>query len=197
MTLSEAVRMVWRRWWIIAAAVILAVFAIAGARLTRPYQVSLSATVLIPGDTEIPGNSERPELMVMDDVPVLVESARFAEGILAAIPDSGLTARQVRDALSASRYSRVLTVHVTSDEKDRTVVIAGAVADRLSALINQYLVAPGAEPATVQVIDQAEEPTKSRPNEAFKALAVLLAAAGAGALLALAADRIATSRNIR
>jgi hypothetical protein len=157
--------------------------------------VSLSATVLIPGDTEIPGDSERPELMVMDDVPVLVESQAFAEGVLAAIPESGLTVGAVRDSLSASRYSRVLTVHVTSSDKERTVTIAEAVAGQVSGLINQYLVASGGDPATVQVIDQPSEPSRSRPNELFKALAVLMAAAGAGALLALAVERAGAAQD--
>jgi hypothetical protein len=135
--------------------------------------------------------------MVMDDVPVLVESSSFAEGVRTALPESGLTVDQVREALSASRYSRILTVYVTADDEERAALIAGAVANQLPSLINQYLIAPGGEPATVQVIDQPSAPTRSRPNEAFKALAVLAAAAGAGALLALAADRIATSRSTR
>ena len=130
---------------------------------TLPFQASLRASVVIPGDTEIPGSAEKPELMVMDDAPGLVTSRAFAEAVVAKI-GAGVTAGQVQADLSSSRYSRLLSITATDGDANKVKTIAGAAGDVLPAMVNQYLVADPAKPAAVQTIDPVSEPTRSRAN---------------------------------
>jgi capsular polysaccharide biosynthesis protein len=160
----------------------------------QPYQTSLNAVVLIPGDTEDPGNSERPELMVLDDLPSLISSRVFAEAVARDLASRGVNSQLandvdgVRAALAGSRYSRVLTVTATRDDRDDARQIAESAASVLPAVVNQFLVADPAEPATVQIIDPPGDPTRSRPNQAFITAALTLIAVAVGAGIALAAD---------
>ena len=190
MELPELIAVLRRRWWLVVVVSVVVAGVLVWQARARPYQVSLRATVLIPGDTEIPGNSERPELMVMDDVPALVDSRAFAEGVHAAVPGTALTVDDVQASLDASRYSRVLTVLVTRENADEATEIAGAVAKTLPDLINRYLIPTGGPPATVNVIDPPSEPTRSRPNDAAKFVVLLMAAAAVGGGMAIVVDRI-------
>src|SRR5689334_19071343 len=72
MTLRELVHVLVRRWWLIVLVPVVMVPLLFVKARTQPFQSSLRASVLLPGDTETPGNSERPELMVMDDLPSLI-----------------------------------------------------------------------------------------------------------------------------
>lgn len=184
MTVNDAGRMIRRWWWLLA---LLAVVGLAAGFLTtrdQLYESSFRATILIPGDTEIPGNAERPELMVMDDAPALVGSYAFAERTHAALaPDqqTSIPIDDVQDALSASRYSRVLTVVASRDDAGEAEAIAVAASSVLSDAVNQYLVANSdVDPATVQIIDPAGAAAKDSGER------YLTIAAQAGAALALA-----------
>jgi capsular polysaccharide biosynthesis protein len=164
--LVQLLRIVGRWWWLVALPPILA--ATIGFWVTNdpPYQSEVRATVLIPGDTEIPGNAERPELMVLDDAPVFVRSHAFAELVaiqLAAAGGAELPVSDVQDSLSGERYSRVLTIRATRDDGAEAKAIAAAAESVLPNAVNQYLVADGADPATVRIIDPASEP--ARANE--------------------------------
>jgi capsular polysaccharide biosynthesis protein len=164
--LVQLLRIVGRWWWLVALPPILA--ATIGFWVTNdpPYQSEVRATVLIPGDTEIPGNAERPELMVLDDAPVFVGSHAFAELVanqLAAAGGAELPVSDVQDSLSGERYSRVLTIRATRDDGAEAKAIAAAAESVLPNAVNQYLVADGADPATVRIIDPASEP--ARANE--------------------------------
>jgi capsular polysaccharide biosynthesis protein len=189
MTLRELLLVLVRRWWLIVLVpVVIAPLLFAKSRV-EPYRSTLSASVLLPGDTEIPGNSERPELMVMDDLPSLIGSQVFAESVADALKASGssLTADDVHGKISGSRYSRIVTITVTGKNKGDISAIASAAAAVLPGVVNRYLVADGATPATVQIIDQPSAPSRARPNQRliFAALLVLGAVVGAGlALLA-------------
>src|SRR5918994_1107895 len=107
-----------RRWWWVVlglpAAVLLASIIFTPA---PPYTTELRATVLIPGDTEDTGSAERPELMVLDDLPLLIGSDVFAQATLGRIP-AGATAGEmgpkgVKESLAGPRYSRALPVTAT------------------------------------------------------------------------------------
>ncbi|MEA2514840.1 MAG: hypothetical protein QOJ59_4329 [Thermomicrobiales bacterium] len=188
MDLPELIAILRRRWWLVVLVPVLVAGFLVWQGRTRPYQVTLRATILIPGDTEIPGNSERPELMVLDDLPLLVDSRAFAEGVHAAMPATALTVDDVQASLSGVRYSRVLTVVVTREDGAAATQIAQAVAQTLPDLVNRYLIPVGGAPATVNVIDPPGEPTRSRPNQALKSAVLLLAAVAVGGGFALLAD---------
>jgi capsular polysaccharide biosynthesis protein len=188
--LPELIAILRRRWWIAVLVPVLFAGVLVWQGRTRPYQVTLRATVLIPGDTEIPGNSERPELMVMDDVPALVDSRAFAEGVFAVMPGTGLSVADVQASLDASRYSRVLTVLATREDASEASEIAVAVEQTLPDLINRYLIPTGGPPATVNVIDPPGEPTQSRPNEDVKFAVLMIAGIAIGVGLAAVVDRV-------
>jgi hypothetical protein len=93
-----------------------------------------------------------------------------------------LSPGDVQSALSASRYSRILTVVAARDDAGEAEAIAEAAAAVLPDAINQYLVANSAsDPATVQVID----PPGSAVKDAMDRVTRIAAQAGAALVLAI------------
>jgi capsular polysaccharide biosynthesis protein len=188
--LAELIAILRRRWWLVVLPPVIAAALLVWQSRARPYQVMVKATVLIPGDTEIPWNSERPELMVMDDAPALVGSRVFAEGVRVAMRATGLTIEEIQSSLQGVRYNRVLTITVTRADPGEATGIAEAVAQSLPDLINRYLIPQGGAPASVHVIDPPSDPSRSRPAQNLKTLVALAAAAALGGGLALLADLV-------
>src|SRR3954447_15291399 len=144
MDIRELTTVLLKKWWLILGLPLIVFIAMIWRSSDPPYISSFRATILMPGDTEIPGSSERPELMILDDLPQLVGSQVFAEDVAAALPGVGgpnLSTDEIRNSLSADRYSRVLTVHATNDDATNAESIAKAAANVLPAAVNQYLVA--------------------------------------------------------
>jgi capsular polysaccharide biosynthesis protein len=185
--LTELIAIVRRRWWLVVLLPLVVAALLVWESRSRPYQVSVRATVLIPGDTEVPGSSERPELMVMDDAPALVGSRAFAEGVRVAMRATDLTIEEIQSSLRGIRYSRVLTITVTRDDPTEATEIAEAVTQALPDLVNRYLIPDGGAPASVHVIDPPNSPTRSRPNQRLKSLVLPCVAAAFGGGLALVA----------
>jgi uncharacterized protein involved in exopolysaccharide biosynthesis len=176
---QDAVAAVRRWWWLIALALVGSL--LIGYLLTPEpaWTTSFRATVLIPGDTEDTGSAERPELMVLDDLGPFVESWAFAEAVAGAMGDDVATA-DIHGMLDGSRYSRVATVTVSGRDREEVLVVAEAAAGVFPDQVNAYLVAPGAEQATVQVIDPPREPERDGGSRWLRIAAVgLLGAAAA------------------
>jgi hypothetical protein len=198
MTINEVGLVMRRWWWLIVALPVLGVAS--GVLMTRdqPFESSFRATVLIPGDTEIPGSAERPELMVMDDAPELVASRAFAEMVHAALEptfQTELTVDDVHAALSGQRYSRVLTVTAARQQANEAVAVSAAAARVLPDAINQYLVANSdMEPATVQVIDPPSAAAKCQMERWIRIAAQGAAATGLAVVLALLLDAVFGTR---
>lgn len=156
MDLWSLLKVLGRSWRLIAGAVVLSV---AGAWILVPaalYQVTVEASVVLAGDTENPGRAERPELMVLDDLLPLVESPVFAELVhrsLTSPPGTRITVGDVGDALSGSRYSRILSVTVSESSPDRAEAIGLAVTIALPEAVTTYLVAPGDTKPAIRIID--------------------------------------------
>jgi capsular polysaccharide biosynthesis protein len=189
MDLNEFGTILLRRWWLILGLPLVVFLVLVWWTNDPPFESRFRATVVMPGDTEIPGNSERPELMVLDDLPELVESQVFAEDVTNALPAVGgpqLPVDEVQDSLSADRYSRILTVHATNDLKSHAESIARAAESVLPDAINQYLVADGAAPATVSIIDPAGEASPDDENRWLIIGVETVVAAAAAVGLALA-----------
>jgi hypothetical protein len=149
-----------RRWWWLIALTLVAALAIGYLLTPAPtWTTSLRATVLIPGDTEDTGSAERPELMVLDDLGPFVGSWAFAEAVAKEL-GNGVETEHVFGMLDGSRYSRVATVTVSGNDRDEVLRVARAAAEVFPAQVNAYLVAPGADEATVQVIDPPREPDR-------------------------------------
>ena len=150
--------------------------------------------MLIPGDTEVPGSAERPELMVLDDAPILVRSRSFAEAVAANLPPEadGLDADAVAAALSAERYSRVLTIEARHEGRREALAIAAGAAAALPSAIDHALVAPGGPRATVRIIDPPRRAVRADANRTLVVTTLTLVALAAGvglAALAVALDR--------
>jgi capsular polysaccharide biosynthesis protein len=193
MTVVDFGRFIRRWWWLLIALPLVGL--IAGFVMTRnqPYVSDVKATVLIPFDTEDPGNSERPELMILDDSTAVVSSFAFAELVHAALPadlQGSLSVDDVKDSLAGSRYSRVLTVTSSNDSKATAEAIATAVARVLPAAVNMFMVADGAPQATVRVIDPASDATQDRMGRLTRIVAQAAAAFVLAAVLAFVLDAV-------
>jgi hypothetical protein len=187
---GQALQAVRRWWWAPLLAMVVAAVGAYYWLSTAPYQTEVRATVLIPGDTEDPGRAERPELMVLDDLPPFVGSYAFAEGVHASLAESDLTVSEVESSLRGSRYSRVLTVTIRSDSREAVEQIGAAVSESLPELINAYLIPEGGMPATVRVIDPPGEPVRTRENALFRvALSVAMAGVAGGFVAVFLGDR--------
>ncbi len=182
-----------RRWWWLILLSLVASLVI-GYLLTpeAAWTTSFRATVLIPGDTEDTGSAERPELMVLDDLGPFVGSWAFADSVARELDaDTG----EIDGMISGSRYSRVATVTVSGDDPDRVLAVAQAAARVFPEQVNAFLVAPGAEAATVQVIDPPREPTRDATMRWVRIGAIaLLGAAAATVVIVLMAPTRPTER---
>lgn len=183
-------RAVRRYWWIVVAVPIVAL-ALQSYRIrTAPFRAEFRAVVVLPGDTEDPGSSERPELMIMDDVPTLVGSQLFAERVAAQIAVDGarIDAQQVGNTLSASRYARTVTVVARDNTIDDATIIARAAQVVLPQAINDVLIVPGGDSASVSVIDPADGARRGEPTQWRVAGIVTTVMAFVGLLCALVVD---------
>ena len=151
-----------RWWWVLLGLPLIVLLGELTFGPAAPFTTELRATVLIPGDTENTGSAERPELMVLDDLSPLIGSDVFAEAILEQMSANGaapsMELAEVKSSLTGSRYSRVVTVTVTNSDAADARAIAEAAVAVLPNAVNSYLVAPGSQPATVQIIDRPDEP---------------------------------------
>src|SRR5436305_1619261 len=73
----------------------------------------------------------------------------------------------VHGKLSGWGDRRIVTVAVTGKNKGDVSAIASTAASVLPGVVNRYLVADGATPATVQIIDPPSAPSRGRPNQRF------------------------------
>jgi hypothetical protein len=178
-------RAIRRFWWVafLAPAIVLSVLTI--RNVTADYKSSFSASVLLPGDTEIPGSAERPELMILDDIGPVVASDTFAQIVADA---ASLPANAVVGHLSATRHSRIVTIVASASNSARAQQIANAAASALPQAVNALMVAKGGQEATVLLLDQPAKPIRGDADKwRITALATVVAL-GIGCFLAVALD---------
>jgi capsular polysaccharide biosynthesis protein len=194
-----------RRWWLVVGLPLAVMVATLLLSTQQPYVATVRASVLMPGDTETPGDAERPELMVLDDAPQLVTSDAFADAVAAQMQPRfggapvGLDDDEIQSSLSAERYSRILTVRVTRNDAGEALAIAQAVATVLPTAINNFLVPDGAPPATVKILDRPEEAVHDLTNRRLILIVqtVVALAVGVGlAVLAASLDQKLYGENV-
>ncbi|MCA9860373.1 MAG: hypothetical protein KC438_11660 [Thermomicrobiales bacterium] len=185
-SMGQVMSVIRRRWWIVLLLPVIAVLTTYLLQQNEAYQSTIRATVLIPGDTETPGNSERPELMVLDDLPPFIRSHAFASAIHSAMDATSLTVDQVQSTLDGSRYSRVLTVYVTSEDRAQVEAIAAAAESVLPDAVNDYLMPDDGARATVRVIDPPSIPTRDRDGHWLQLLITAALGVLIGSLIAIA-----------
>jgi len=151
-----------RYWWIALLTPALIFAALVVRNVTAPYQTEFRASILLPGDTEVPGSSERPELMILDDLGPVVSSQAFAEIVA---DSAALPVEDVRGHLSSSRYSRIATITAKADDKSTSRQIADAASTVFPAAVDQLMVAEGGQAATVLIIDPPGETRRGDANQ--------------------------------
>ena len=194
MEVLDLLRAIRRWWWLVVVMPLVALIAAVILVPAPPYETSFRATVVIPGDTEDTGSAERPELMVLDDLAPLVASEAFATLVHAQLGETSLTIADVQDALSGSRYSRIATVTIAADDPEETRAIAAAAADVFPEAINTYLVAPGAEQASVQIIDVPGDPAQSQRQRVLTIAIVTFVAGVIGVAVVAVIETLRGSR---
>lgn len=160
--LKSAIAAVRRFWWLVALVPLVIFGALSVRNLTSDFESSFRTSVLLPGDTEIPGSAERPELMILDDMGPIVSSQAFAELVAA---EMGVRPADLVGKLSAERYSRIATITARSQSEAESLAIANAAASVFSQAVNQFMVAAGGQPATVQIIDRPSDPIRGPANK--------------------------------
>lgn len=185
-TMTQVVSVIRRRWWIVLLLPIVAVLATWLFQRQEPYQSTVRAIVSIPGDTEDPGNSERPELMVLDDLPPFVRSHAFARLVHDAMPTNEWTVDQIGSTLDGSRYSRILTVTITNDDADMVRQVASGVELALPGAVDAFLMPDDGPSATVRIIDPPTEPTRQRDGHWLQLLITAALGVLIGSLIAIA-----------
>ncbi len=198
MELRQVLIVLRRRWWLVVGLPLVVFAGTLVQSANQPYTATVQAVILIPGDTETTGNAERPELMVLDDGPTLVTSPAFADMVEERLGSGsiaqGLDVDDVHGALSAERYSRTLTIRATRADPDEALAIGRAVANVLPDAVNRYLVAAGAQPATVEILRRPTEAIRDLTNRSIilvvQTLVALVAGAGLAALAASLDDRL-------
>jgi capsular polysaccharide biosynthesis protein len=183
--LVDLLRAIVRFWWIALLIPVIILAALTVRNLTAEYQSSFRATILLPGDTEVPGSAERPELMILDDLGPVVESRAFAEIVAAT---ASLPIEEIEGALSATRYSRVATIIASSGDRDNAQRLAEAAAAALPTAVNELMVAQGGQQATVKVIDPPGDPTRGEPDKWRITLIATVVGLAIGCFLAIVAD---------
>jgi capsular polysaccharide biosynthesis protein len=190
MELRRVLIVMLRRWWLVVGLPLVVMVGTLALSSQQPYVATVRATVLIPGDTETPGNAERPELMVLDDAPGMVRSDAFAAAVEAQLTPRyggtglGLDDEDIQDSLDADRYSRILTIEVRRDDATEALAIGQAVATVLPQAVNTYLIPAGGQAATVQILDRPEEAVRDLANRRLILVVQTLVALAAGAGLA-------------
>ena len=186
-SMGQLMSVIRRRWWIVLLLPVVAVLATYFFQRNEPYQSTVRATVIIPGDTETPGDSERPELMVLDDLPPFLRSYAFASQVRDAMPDTELNVDQIQSTLDGSRFSRVVTVYVTNEDVQQVETIAKAAESVLPQAINDYLMpGDGEQHATVRIIDPPSTPTRDRDGHWLQILITAALGVLIGSLIAIA-----------
>ena len=185
-SMGQLMSVIRRRWWIVLLLPLVAVTAPYLFQRNEPYQSTVRATVLIPGDTEDPGSSERPELMVLDDLPPFIRSHAFANDVHAALGNTELTVDQIQSTLDASRYSRVLTVYVTSEDEAQVEEIAVAAQSALPDSINTYLMPDDGDRSITIYPGESFLPSRDRDGHWLQLLITAALGVLIGALIAIA-----------
>lgn len=188
-----------RRWWLVVGVPLVVLVGTLVASSNQPYVATVHASVLLPGDTEIPGDAERPELMILDDGPIVMTSPRFAELVFSQLDNpvvggTTLTEAEVHESLSATRYSRILEIRVERDDADSALAIGQSVAAVLPDAVNSLMIASGSAAATVNILQRPEQALQDAESRRLlivvQTLVALAVGCGLAALAATLDERI-------
>jgi capsular polysaccharide biosynthesis protein len=198
MELKFYLRVLWRRWPIIVAVPLLVGLLAIVQEVTRDASYTTHAKLRIiahqlDGDfTDYPADDNFiASEYAIDDMVEAVRGNVFAEAVADRVRSTGLemSHHEIVSAISATREHRVLTVTVSSGDPARAEAIARAATAELEASAFNYIgMATPESDAVVQVIDQPGEAAPDNSRARLLLLLEVIAAAGAGVLLAFLID---------
>ncbi|HEX5166718.1 MAG TPA: hypothetical protein VFV93_15040 [Thermomicrobiales bacterium] len=198
MELKFYLRVLWRRWPIIVAVPLLVGLLAVGQEVTRDTSYATHAKLRIiahqlDGDfTDYPADDNFiASEYAIDDMVEAVRGNVFAAAVADRVRATGLEVahHEVIASISASREHRVLTVTVRSGDPIKVEAIARAATAELEASAFSYIgMATPDSDAVVQVIDQPGQPGPDNSRARLLLLLEVIAAAGAGVLLAFLID---------
>lgn len=196
MELKHYLRILRLRWRVVVLPVVLVLVVAVYQEVARPttYSTEVRASVIRDLDQPPPDaysydgyyNYLASEFAIDD----LVEALRgnvFAEAVAQRLSDEGATYSEgdVRSALAVSRKHRIVTLTVSSSERERAAEIAAGAEAELDENAFQYISVSAADPsAMVRIIQQPEEPGYDASRARLLIVMELLAAIGLGILLA-------------
>jgi capsular polysaccharide biosynthesis protein len=183
----DAVR---RRLWIVLLIPALIAAALVIRNLTADFQTTFRASILLPGDTEIPGSSERPELMILDDLQSVVTSRAFAEIVAT---QGQMAVDDVEGSFESSRLGRVATITVKGDDQARVEATAQAAAAAFPTAINELMLAQGGAEATVLIIDPPGNVSRGDPDQLTVTAIATIVGLVVGIFAALSLDATAVT----
>jgi capsular polysaccharide biosynthesis protein len=105
-----------------------------------------------------------------------------------------LTNEEIQESLAATRYSRILEIKVSRDDPESALAIGQAVASVLPDAINNLMVADGAAPASVNILERPEQALQDAESRRLllvvQTLVALAVGCGLAALAAALDERI-------
>jgi capsular polysaccharide biosynthesis protein len=177
-----------RRWWWLALGIPAFAFIAAFLLVPAPWQTEFRAMVVFPGHPDYSGSQGRVEAIILDDVAVLLGSGAFIRDVHATLPQEmrpSLTSSDISGMLSATRYSRAVTVTISGSSPEEIEAVAQGVESVLPGAINAYLVPPETDPATVEIIDRVHEP-EQQTTQRVLIIGIVTVVAGMVALCLIA-----------
>jgi len=178
-----------RRWWWLALGV--PAFALVLALLLlppAPWQTQFSAVIVFPGNPQKSAVATYPDSILLDDLTAVLRSDSVAENVHTKLPaemQADVSAKDVADMVSASRYSREARVFIRGDEPAEVTAVARGMEAVLPEAVNTYHIVPADEQATVTMLDRIAEPAKET-RQRLLVIAAISAAAVAAALCVIA-----------
>jgi uncharacterized protein involved in exopolysaccharide biosynthesis len=178
-----------RRWWwlalgVPAIALVLAVLLLPPA----PWQTQFSAIIVFPGNPQKSAGATYPASILLDDLAAVLRSDSVAESVHTKLPaemQAEVSARDIADMVSASRYSREAHVIIRGDSPEQVTAVAKGMQAVLPEAVDAYHLVPEDENATVTMLDRIAEPTKPT-RERLLVIAAITAAAVAAILCVIA-----------
>ena len=174
MELQGYLRVLKRKWWIVAvlaAISCLAVFVYSSYYVQPAYQASTDLIVNKPADTtegavqgQVDQNSINTNLMLINTYKQIVKSPAVLSQVLEANPDLGLTTQELKDKITIDsvRDTQMMTISVQDGSYDRAATIVTAVSnvfrERVSTVMNLNNV------SVLNAADPAENPAPVNTN---------------------------------
>ncbi len=198
MELREYWQILYRRWWIpVALVVLVGAFSLLTYHAPATfYQASLRFTIGVSADRNVEGvdpilTAYQASEYIRDDFVEILHSEMFANDVNANLQGTGITVTKNNISGAVEKQRRIMSMSITAANPDQARTIAQAAAKTLETQNSKYFKQLGSEGATVAIIDGPDvAPVTPGLREQLDIPIRLGLALAAGLLLALLVDYI-------